>query len=60
MNRREFSALLMSLGLGGCDLFGGDKKVPLPGERISVLGLGTMLQPDPKLAATPIALPPPT
>ena len=51
MNRRDFSALLLSLGLGGCSLFGGDKKVPLPGERISVLGLGAMLQPDPKLAA---------
>ena len=60
MNRRDFSALLLSLGLGGCSLFGGDKKVPLPGERISVLGLGAMLQPDPKLAATPVTLPPPT
>jgi outer membrane protein assembly factor BamB len=59
MNRRDFTALLLSLGLGGCDLFRGDKKAPLPGERISVLGLGTMLQPDPKLTATPVTPPPP-
>jgi outer membrane protein assembly factor BamB len=58
MNRREFAALLTSFGLAGCDMFK-DKKVPLPGERISVLGLGTMLQPDPKVAAIPVVLPPP-
>lgn len=58
MKRRDFSALLLSFGLGGCDLFGGEKKAPLPGERISVLGLGAMLQPDPKLAMAPVTLPP--
>lgn len=59
MNRRDFAALLLSLGTGGCSLFKKDK-IPLPGQRISVLGLGTILQPDPKLAATPVTLPPAT
>ncbi len=58
MNRREFAALLLALGTAGCDLFK-DKKVPLPGERIPVLGLGGSLDPDPKLAAIPVTLPPP-
>ena len=57
MNRRDFAALLLSLGTAGCSLFK-DKKIPLPGQRISVLGLGAALQPDPKLAATPVTLPP--
>jgi len=34
--------LLVSLGLAGCDMFG-DKKQPLPGERISVLSLDRQL-----------------
>src|SRR5436305_8108502 len=59
MNRRDFSALLMSFGLAGCDLFKG-KKQPLPGERISVLGIGGGVEPDPKLAATSVTLPPPS
>lgn len=58
MNRREFAGLLLALGAGGCDMFK-DKKQPLPGERISVLGIGTSLEPDPKLAAVPVTLPPP-
>jgi outer membrane protein assembly factor BamB len=57
MNRRDFAALLLSLGTAGCGLFE-SKKIPLPGQRISVLGLGAILQPDPKLAATPVTLPP--
>src|SRR5579864_4061440 len=60
MNRRNFAALLLALGTAGCDWFGGDKKAPLPGERLPVLGIGgENLDPDPKLAATPVALPPP-
>jgi outer membrane protein assembly factor BamB len=50
--------LVGALGLAGCDLFG-DKKQPLPGERISVLSLDRQLEPDPDLAKIPITLPPP-
>jgi outer membrane protein assembly factor BamB len=57
MNRRDFGALLLGFGAAGCDMFK-DKKQPLPGERISVLGIGASLEPDPNLAATPVALPP--
>jgi outer membrane protein assembly factor BamB len=58
MNRRDFSALLLSLGVTGCDMFK-DKKQPLPGERIPVLGVGSGVVADPKLADKPINLPPP-
>ncbi len=58
MNRRDFTTLLLSLGTAGCDMFK-DKKQPLAGERISVLGIGGDVEPDPKLADTPITLPPP-
>jgi outer membrane protein assembly factor BamB len=58
MNRRDFAALLLALGPAACDWFK-DKKTPLPGERIPVLGIGGGVEPDPKLAATPVALPPP-
>ena len=57
MNRRDFAGLLLALATAGCDLFK-NKKVPLPGERISVLGIGSSLDPDPKLAAVPVTLPP--
>ena len=61
MNRREFSALLLSLGAAGCDALDifKDKKQPLPGERISVLGIGGGVEPDPKLAAITVTLPAP-
>src|SRR5947208_11110107 len=58
MNRRKFAALLLSLGAAGCDLFK-DTKLPLPGERISVLGVGGGAEPDPKLAGSAVTLPPP-
>jgi len=58
MNRRDFAALLLALGPTACDWFR-DKKTPLPGERIPVLGIGGGVEPDPKLAATPVTLPPP-
>jgi len=58
MNRREFAALLLSLTPAACDWLA-DKKQPLPGERISVLGLDTGIDPDPQLASIPVALPPP-
>jgi outer membrane protein assembly factor BamB len=58
MNRRDFAALLLALGPAGCDWFR-DKKQPLPGERISVLGVGGGVEPDSKLAATTVTLPPP-
>jgi outer membrane protein assembly factor BamB len=50
--------LLFSLSLAGCSWFG-EKKQPLPGERISVLSLDRQLEPDPTLAKIPITLPPP-
>jgi outer membrane protein assembly factor BamB len=61
MKRREFGALLLALGVSGCNPFDAfkDKKQPLPGERIPVLGFGGDLDPDPSLAATPVVLPPP-
>src|SRR3954468_18865450 len=60
MNRRDFaSLLLLSLGAAGCDLFQ-DKKQPLSGERIPVLGLGSRFEPDPDLASAAITLRPPT
>jgi outer membrane protein assembly factor BamB len=60
MNRRDFAALLLaSLAPAGCSLFG-EKKVRLPGERISVLGLERTYTPDPALANTAVTLPPAT
>ena len=50
--------LLVSFGLAGCSWFG-EKKQPLPGERISVLSLDRQLEPDPALAKISITLPPP-
>jgi outer membrane protein assembly factor BamB len=59
MPRASISVLLLlSLGLTGCGWFG-EKKQPLPGERISVLSLDRRLEPDPELAKIPISLPPP-
>jgi outer membrane protein assembly factor BamB len=58
MNRRDFATLLLAFGPAACNWFG-DKKQPLPGERISVLGIGGEVAADPKLAATPVTLPPP-
>jgi len=58
MRRRDFTALMLSFGAAGCDLFK-DKKQPLPGERIPVLGVGAGVEPDPKLANTPVSLPAP-
>src|SRR5215831_9954615 len=50
--------LLGLLLFSGCGWFG-DKKQPLPGERISVLSLDRQLEPDPDLTKIPITLPPP-
>src|SRR5579862_3571363 len=58
MKRRDFAALLLGFGAAGCGLFK-DKKVPLPGERLPVLGVGADLAPDPKLAGVAVTLPPP-
>ncbi|HEV2188682.1 MAG TPA: PQQ-binding-like beta-propeller repeat protein [Stellaceae bacterium] len=57
MNRRQFvAAAAASLTTSACGLFD-DKKARLPGERISVLGLDRSVEPDPKLANTPVTLP---
>jgi outer membrane protein assembly factor BamB len=58
MNRRDFAALLLAFAASGCDLFK-DKKVPLPGERLPVLGIGGSVEPDPALAASAVTLPQP-
>ena len=58
MNRRDFAALLLSLAPAACDWLR-DKKQPLAGERISVLGLDTRFEPDPQLASEAVTLPPP-
>ncbi len=66
-NRRARAALplavLLGLALGGCStvtgLFEGEKDLPLPGDRISVLLNQRTLSADPKLANKPILLPPP-
>src|SRR5207244_12520604 len=58
MNRRDFTGLLLSLAPAGCDWLR-DKKQPLPGERISVLGLDSRFEPDPQVANEPVKLPPP-
>jgi len=60
MNRRDFGWLALASLLPGCSLFDRDNKTPLPGERIPVLGLDQRLQPDSKLMATAVKLPPPT
>ena len=56
-----------SLALTGCEaltepggLFGDELKVPLPGERISVLRHQRSLSPDPELSGMDILLPPPS
>jgi outer membrane protein assembly factor BamB len=61
MNRRDFGVLMLaSLTEAGCGLFGDTtKKTPLPGERISVLGLDRRLAPDPALADVAVTLPRP-
>jgi outer membrane protein assembly factor BamB len=58
MNRRDFAALLLASAAAGCNIFE-ERKTPLPGERISVLGQGGGVGPDPDLAAVPVSLPPP-
>lgn len=60
MKRRDFAALLLAAGTAGCGWFDwiGSKKEALPGERLPVLGIGSDLEPDPKLAALPVTLPP--
>jgi outer membrane protein assembly factor BamB len=61
MKRRDFGVLLLaSLTEAGCGLFGDtSKKTPLPGERISVLGLDRRLSPDPALSSVAVTLPRP-
>jgi outer membrane protein assembly factor BamB len=51
---------LFFLGACGLDLFGGEIKPPLPGDRISVLLHERSLPPDPELAEAEILLPRPT
>src|SRR6201990_1717101 len=59
MIRFSIALLLVALlGLAGCGLFG-DKKQPLPGERISVLSLDRQLEADPDLSKIQLTLPPP-
>jgi outer membrane protein assembly factor BamB len=58
MRKRVLLAVLALCALAvGCSLFE-KKKEPLPGVRISVLGLDRRLEPDPQLASAPVTLPP--
>lgn len=61
MKRRDFGILLLaSLAETGCGLFGDtDKKAPLPGQRISVLGTDHTMVADPALANVAVTLPRP-
>jgi outer membrane protein assembly factor BamB len=61
MKRRDFAALLLAAGTAGCswfDFLGGNKKQPVPGIRLPVLGIGNELEADPSLAGVPVVLPP--
>lgn len=58
MNRRLFVTSLAATLTSACSLFE-EKKVRLPGERISVLGLDRSVEPDPKLANLAVTLPAP-
>ncbi len=57
--RAVLSAVLLSSALTGCDWFE-RSKVPLPGERVSVLGDRRDLEPDSDVANMQVTLPPPT
>jgi outer membrane protein assembly factor BamB len=58
MKRSALIIAVLAL-LSACSVLSGDKKVPLPGERISVLSLDRELTPDPHLAKIAITLPHP-
>src|SRR5438445_4737557 len=58
MPRPASFLVLVLLALAGCSWFG-EKKQPLPGQRISVLSLDRQIEPDPALAQIPITLPTP-
>jgi len=51
---------LLALSLAACSGWWGETKIPLPGERISVLQHERELQPDPSTGETAILLPPPS
>lgn len=60
---RRFAPLLFPLILGACgllpDWLGAPEPPPLPGERLSVLPLGTVPEPDPRFEDLAVRLPPP-
>jgi outer membrane protein assembly factor BamB len=57
---RLASIASLAILLFGCSgFFGSKEKKPLPGERISVLALQSVLEPDPKLADLAVRLPKP-
>jgi len=47
----------LALALGGCDWFGGQRKPPLPGERLPVLAVEQRLEPDERLRDLRVELP---
>ncbi|MBL0900028.1 MAG: pyrrolo-quinoline quinone, partial [Reyranella sp.] len=57
--RAVLTAVLLSSALTGCDWFE-RSKVPLPGERVPVLGDRRDLEPDSDVANMQVTLPPPT
>ncbi|HYD30215.1 MAG TPA: PQQ-binding-like beta-propeller repeat protein [Azospirillaceae bacterium] len=59
---RLLPATALALLLAGCgtaDWFGDNETPPLPGNRVPVLQLSHKVEPDPRVAATPLALPAP-
>ena len=58
MRRFALMALIAPL-LASCGLFDGEKKTPLPGERIPVILLERRLEPDPRIKDLSVRLPPP-
>lgn len=61
--RRVAFAILLPLVLAACgggSLFGSAEPPPLPGERISILSLQQVSQPDPRIADLEVRLPRPT
>lgn len=57
--RRYVLIALCVLAVGGCSWFGDDKQKPLQGERIPVLSLDDVPNPDPRIADLKVRLPRP-
>jgi outer membrane protein assembly factor BamB len=54
---RIWALCAVALAAGGCDMFGGASKRPLPGERVAVLAVDRKIEPDPRLKDLKVELP---